>query len=201
MKHILMGLAVLAGAGSPLMADGVAATQDGRILVLDNDGALFLAGSDTTKQLVVEMPINGADFLLDQLDEGDFGDVLDATDHLRYSDVMLAQDGKNIVLIVSYTEFHIDENCFTSTLAKAVLPEAQSLDDVKITTDDWIDVARDTCLEPFEDGLPIYGLKAGGRLAQVSGSTDHVIWTVGDDAEVLDVNLATGDYDVIARDR
>ncbi len=182
-------------------AGGVDATKDGRVLILDKSGGLFLASSDKTIRLDVEMPTNGAEFLQEQMAEGDFGDVLDAMDHLRYSDVMLAQDGADRALVVSYTEFHIDENCFTSTLTKFTIPTDQTLDEVKITSDDWVDLARSSCLEPFEDGLPTYGLKAGGRLAQVNGDTERVIWTVGDDADVLDVNLSDGDYSIIARDR
>ncbi|MDA8586005.1 hypothetical protein N9L47_06985 [Rhodobacteraceae bacterium] len=202
MMRNLTGLLAVILTTSAVVAGGITATDDGRILLLDRSAGLFLVNSDETIRLDVELPRNGANFLQEQLDEGDFGNVLDASEQLRYSDVMIARDGANRALVVSYTEFHIDESCFTSTLAKYVLPAGQVLDDIKITSDDWIDLARASpCLEPFEDELPTFGLKAGGRVAQYDGDTEKVIWSVGDDAEVMEVNLSDGDYRVIARGR
>jgi len=199
----LIGAIVLMSAVTEVSAGGVEATGDGRILLLDGEKGLFLASSDATIRLNVDLPINGASFLEEQIGEGDFGDIFDATDQLRYSDVLLAREGDSSAIVVAYAEYHIDENCFTSTLAKFTMPAPQALEDVKISSDDWVDVARDACLEPFEDGLPVYGLRAGGRLAQMKGDTERVIWTIGDAAEVevYQVNLSDGDYDVIARDR
>ena len=176
----LIGAIVLMSAATQVSAGGVEATDDGRILLLDGEKGLFLASSDTAIRLNVELPINGAGFLAEQIVEGDFGDVYDATDQLRYSDVLLAQEGDRAAIVVAYAEYHIDENCFTSTLAKFTMPASQALEDVKISSDDWVDVVRDACLEPFEDGLPVYGLRAGGRLAQMKGDTETVIWTIGD---------------------
>ena len=97
-----IGAIVLISAATQVSAGGVVATDDGRILLLDGEKGLFLASSDTTLRLNIELPINGAGFLAEQIVEGDFGDVYDATDQLRYSDVLLAQDGDSAAIVVAY---------------------------------------------------------------------------------------------------
>ncbi len=179
-------------------AGGIDATEDGDVLLLDRVGAMFLVNLDGQRRLDVVPPENGIDALEAQVEEGRFGAARVDLKWHRYNDVLIARDGVRTSLVVSYTEWHPERFCFTSTLATYTLPEDTSLEDVSIARDDWTVLMRtEPCMEPFETGSAIYGLEAGGRLAQKAGDVSHVIWTVGqyergDFFEGLDFTQALG---------
>ena len=100
--------------------------------------------------------------------------------YIRYNDLLLFEDGERRGLLASYTEFHAEEACFTSNVARLDFSTfAKSIDDVKAGPGDWTIIYRSKpCLKLKTRHNAVEAHMAGGRMALLNPST--VILTVGD---------------------
>ncbi len=153
---------------------GGALTSFGKDLVLmTHDGVFFEVGDDEAKSLDIAPPPNGWNAMLDF--EAANPEYNFAHYFFRYNDVEIV-DG---IMIVSFTEWVEEKNCYRTTLSTAPLI-GSSAEDVSIKLDDWtILFATEPCLTPNQAGRAIQGHMAGGRFRV-------------DDQGIL--YLASGDY-------
>ncbi len=160
-------------------AGGISATGDGtEVLIMDRVGTLFHVVDSEVTQLAVSPPDNGIIPLQDQLESGDFGRATVDFKWFRYNDVLHVQGTETDWLLTSYTEWHPEDFCFNSALARLPLAPGTNPQDWQATAADWEVITRTApCLEPFERGKAIKALEAGGRIVQ--RDADTVIWTSG----------------------
>ena len=158
-------------------AGGISNDNMGGILIVDLEGKIFRFWEERVKQLDISTPNSGVDTLKRQLGDGDLGSIDINFGHFRYNDILVHASGEDAALLVSYTEWHAEKRCFTSTLAKVPLPSGDPSEWV-IQEDDWKIVTRTRpCLSLNESGYAIKGAEAGGRI--ISRSDAEVFWTSG----------------------
>ncbi|ABD57147.1 PQQ-dependent sugar dehydrogenase [Jannaschia sp. CCS1] len=161
-------------------AGGIDAVNQGQVVLLDRLGSFFLVSPDTVSEIAIEAPENGLDALRAQLAAGELGNATVEFKWFRFNDILVARNGETDMLLVSYTEWHPERRCFTSTLSGYQIAHDVVWQDLSVTQDDWRVVARtEPCLDPLPDGEAIFGLEAGGRLAQQPGESSSVFWTTG----------------------
>jgi len=156
---------------------GIAVDGAGGVLLVDLSGNVFRYWDGRIEQLDVVPPDSNADALRRQLNDGTLGNITINFGHFRFNDVLPFSSGEHRYLLVSYTEWHEDRRCFTSTLASALL-DSTDPSEWSIKEKDWVVVARTRpCLPPFSSGSGIRGSEAGGRMISSTGS--EVLWTSG----------------------
>lgn len=162
-------------------AGGMAALDGRSLLVLDREGRLYHVDGDAVRRLEVTAPDNGVAALRGQLEAGRFGAMTVNFAWVRFNDVLHVRDGTRAWLLASYTQWHPEELCATSTLARVEVPAQERPEQWRIADRDWQVVMRtNPCLKPFTPADAteiIHGLEAGGRLALAGGT--RVIWTTG----------------------
>lgn len=158
-------------------AGGIAPDNSGGVLVLDRTGKTYRFINGATERLDVETPDSNVAALRRQLKSGLLGNIEINFDWFRFNDILYVSRDKSLHLLVSYSEWHEDKLCFTSSLAKANLASGDP-STWHIKGEDWEVIARTRpCLPTQKAGQGIMGLEAGGRLAFQGGS--GVLWTSG----------------------
>lgn len=162
----------LRNAGGGISADG-----SGGVLIMDSEGRVFRLSQGHTKRIDVIVPNSNVDALKRQLKDGALGNIDIQFSQFRYNDILLHSSDSNSYLLISYSEWHEDQLCYGSTLAKSPLPSSDP-STWSIQENDWEIIFRtEPCLKPFTLGIGIRGAEAGGRM--VSWSNTEVLWTSG----------------------
>jgi cytochrome c2 len=101
-------------------------------------------------------------------------------DYLRYNDILHFDTPAWRGLIVSYTEYHPEQQCVTNTLAKLEIDRAiTSIDEISASAGDWVIFYRSKPCLPFKlKGVAMEGHMAGGRM--VADSISSIYLTSGD---------------------
>lgn len=155
-----------AGSGGALTSTG------SDLILLTHEGRFFDVGGETPVPLDIEPPENGWDAML--AFEKANKEYNFAHFYYRYNDVDV-HDGR---LIVSYTEWVEDRDCYRTALASAPLGE-DALDAVTIGETDWtVFFVTEPCLAPNTTGRAIQGHMAGGRFRV--GADDMIYLASGD---------------------
>ena len=156
---------------------GLAADGTGALLLLDLEGRVFRFSDGETRRLDVVTPDANLDDLRRRLNEGALGDVGIIFGNVRFNDLLVHEVGNRSYLLVTYTEWHDERQCYTSTLAAAAV-SSRDVVDWTIGQGEWRTVTRSApCLSPHASGDAIRGAEAGGGL--VSAPDGTVLWTVG----------------------
>jgi cytochrome c2 len=170
------------GLSSPLLQTGGGLTSFGQdVLVLPYDGRVYAARSASEIRATdIVAPDNNRASLRALAKADGYEDYAVEADYLRYNDLLSYESQIGRGLIVSYTEYHPEERCYTNTLAKlAIDPSARSIDDVRAGPEDWTIVHRTVpCLPLKKRHLALEGHMAGGRMAFAPPSTLYL--TSGD---------------------
>lgn len=113
------------------------------LLLITYDGAIFLASHDEIERTQVEPPSNGLEEYIAAAESDKYKNLQHKFSYFRYNDILYyAEDGEH-GLIISYSEWHADEDCYGTTIARLELPAGiESIMEVKATDDDWIVVYR-----------------------------------------------------------
>ncbi len=158
-------------------AGGISSDGNGGVLIVDLEGKVFHFKDGQTDRLNVSTPRNHSDELRRKLDTGALGSAQVRWGHFRFNDILLHPTVTGQLLLVSFTEWHPDKMCFTSTLAAAKVSD-EPAQDWSITAADWAVIARtNPCLKPYTSGFAIRGAEAGGRI--LSYGPNAVLWTSG----------------------
>lgn len=158
-------------------AGGISLDDHGGVLIVDLEGKVFRFFDGETTQLDVKTPDPGVSALKDQLAAGELGPITINFGHVRFNDILLHKRDTEHILLISYTDWHADRRCLTSTLAKARV-SGDTPGTWSVGEGDWSIVARTRpCLAPFPAGSGIKGAEAGGRL--ISRSETELLWTSG----------------------
>lgn len=149
---------------------GALASWEDSLIVMTHEGNFFDVTSDEAIRLEIAAPPNGWDDMLAFAEANEEYDFAHYT--VRYNDVDLRDDQ----LIVSYTQWVADRECYRTAIATA---EVTSLADTRITPEDWtVAFATEPCLAPSRTGRAIQGHMAGGRFD--IDAAGRVILAVGD---------------------
>ena len=144
------------------------------LIVMTHEGGFFDVTGDAAIPVNVAGPDNGWEDML-AFEEANPAFNF-AHFYFRYNDIDIFEDQ----LIVSFTQWVADQDCYRTALATAPLSGARAASDLTISQDDWqIVFATEPCLSPNPLGRAINGHMAGGR------------FRVSQDATVY---LAAGDY-------
>lgn len=153
---------------------GALASFGDDLIVMTHEGGFFDVTGDTAIRLDVTPPPNGWDAML--AFEQANPDYSFAHYYFRFNDIAFF-DG---LMIVSYTDWVPEQNCYRNSIATAPLGTAQSAAEIRLETQDWQVLFSTTpCLQPKRTGQAIEGHMAGGRFRI---SEDRTIY------------LASGDY-------
>jgi len=156
------------------LGGGGALTSAGDALILVTyEGHFFEVGGDEAVRLDIAAPPNGWAAML-AFEEAN-PDYKFAHFYFRFNDIDV-HDGR---IIVSYTEWVADGDCYRTALASAAFDPAD-VNSATIAESDWsVFFVTDPCLAPNTSGTAIQGHQAGGR------------FRIGDDGLVY---LTSGDY-------
>jgi aldose sugar dehydrogenase len=170
------------GLSSPLLQTGGGLTSFGQdVLVLPYDGRVYAArAASEIRATDIVAPDNNRASLRALAKADGYEDYAVEADYLRYNDLLSYESQIGRGLIVSYTEYHPEERCYTNTLAKlAIDPSARSIDDVRAGPEDWTILHRTApCLPLKKRHLALEGHMAGGRMAFTPPATLYL--TSGD---------------------
>ncbi len=155
---------------------GALASVDNDLLVMTHEGRFFDVTGAEAVELAVAPPPNGWGAML-AFEEAN-PNYNFAHYFFRYNDLDVFDDQ----LVVSYTEWVADDNCYRTSLAKAPLGGASTSAAMSVSKSDWdVFFSAEPCLEPKAAGRAIDGHMAGGRFRI---SADRTVY------------LASGDYAV-----
>lgn len=164
----------------PETSGGMTTIDGTSLLIVDRLGGFHHVQRGVVTPVRISPPDNHVAALRTQLEAGQFGKSQVNFAWMRYTDVLHVRHAGRAWLIVSYTEWHPEEKCFTTTLARLEVPAGQPPGAWTSKTP-WEVVARtQPCLRPFtyeENSDMIMGLEAGGRLAVLDGA--RIAWTTG----------------------
>ena len=156
---------------------GLSLGPDGGLLLIDRRGGFFSVNGAEVEPLNVAPPPNGFTELKARFDAGELGRTQIRFRGFRYTDLLYLNEGDNPQLLIAYTEWRPDQNCFTNTLAKVDLPPGGAAA-WRVGAGDWTIIKRaEPCLSLRPRGEGMEGVEAGGRLAHLIDS--QIIWSSG----------------------
>ena len=117
-------------------AGGITTVNGDSVLILDRLGKIFHFKDGVTTPVNIETPSQNAMALSRQLESGLLGDISIQFNWFRFNDILFVSEAGNREILVSYTEWHERDTCFTSTLAKLEVPSSDPAAWSSIS-DDW----------------------------------------------------------------
>jgi cytochrome c2 len=181
---------------TPEFAGGITDVDGTGVLIIDREGGLHWLEGSKVSAVNLPPPANNADDLRQKLAAGAFGKSTVDWSQMRYMDVLHVRASGNAWLLVSYTEWHPVDYCFTTTLARIEVPSDAAPPAWQFARPGWTVIARTSpCLAPlpYESSTDmLLGIEAGGRLAR--GVEGKVLWATGSyerDDRVLPRDFAT----------
>lgn len=181
------------------------------LIVMNHEGRFFDVSGDAAIPLEIIPPDNGWDEML-AFEEANPAYNF-AHFYFRYNDLDVFEDQ----LIVSFTEWVADQECYRTTVATAPLAGASDAKSVSIAEDDWrIVFATQPCLAPQTEGRAIQGHMAGGRFRvtddatlylaagdyAIDGTYSPIVLSQDPDAtygKVLAIDLETGAFETVSQ--
>lgn len=153
---------------------GAVTSLNDDLIVMTHEGGFFDVTGNNAERLDIAPPENGLDAMIAFDDANAEYTFPQAT--FRFNDV----DTHDDKLIVSFTEWVADGNCYRTSIAVAPLNGAVTTSEISIAQTDWdLLYATSPCLPPKTQGNAIEGHMAGSR------------FVIGDDNKLY---LASGDY-------
>ncbi len=153
-----------------------------QVLLLTNDGSFYAAHSaKDIHRTGIRAPDRHLDAYLRAQQSEALAGYQHLKDALRYDDILVIQADAQSWLLASYTEFHEEALCYTSTLARVPLT-SQNADELNILESDWQVVLRTRpCLPLKAHYNAIEGHMAGGRMAF---SPPHTLYITSGDYHI-----------------
>ena len=153
---------------------------DDSIVIITGIGKIFLVGADgEVTRSVMTAPANGRAAYLQAATRPPFDKVQHDFSTFRYNDISSFETTRKKGLLVSYTKFHPDRQCYTTTISRLDI-SAATLSTVQAGPAAGVDIfSTAPCLPLKQVWRSIEGHMAGGRIAYDGKRT---------------VYLASGDY-------
>jgi cytochrome c2 len=182
------------------------------LVVLTHEGRLFgFNNKSVVRPLKIDTPDNGYDDYV-MASQGKFAHLTHTPHYFRYNDVLFYESNKRAALVISYTEWSDERECYGTAIAILDLPlEQLDVFSVYASATDWRVIFRtQPCLPLKETSRALEGHMAGGRIAFkppnkiVLGSGDYH-WdgmyaplafaqdTSNDYGKVIEIDLASGE--------
>ncbi|GAA3630422.1 hypothetical protein GCM10022397_15170 [Flavivirga jejuensis] len=141
------------------------------LVVITHEGRIFLVNEAGYKETEILAPDNGFEAYKKASLSDKFKDLTHVFDWFRYNDILYYSENENDYLVLSYTEWIAENECYGTTISRIKLPaNTNSLLDIKIKPTDWDVVYRtQPCLKLKSKYRAIEGHMAGGRIAIRSG--------------------------------
>ncbi|WP_299551419.1 PQQ-dependent sugar dehydrogenase [Seonamhaeicola sp.] len=141
------------------------------LVVITHEGRIFLVNESGFKETAILAPDNGFGAYKKAALSDKFKDLTHVFTWFRYNDILYYFENDHDYLVLSYTEWLADDECYGTAIARLKLPaNTNSLLDVKIEPTDWDIVYRtQPCLNLKSEYRAMEGHMAGGRMALYSG--------------------------------
>ncbi len=141
------------------------------LVVITHEGRIFLVNESGYKETDILVPDNGFEAYKKAALSDKFKDLTHAFEWFRYNDILYYSENNYDYLVLSYTEWVAENECYGTTISRVKLPvNTNSLMDIKIKPSDWeISYRTQPCLNLKSRYRAIEGHMAGGRIARRSG--------------------------------
>ncbi|MFT6305100.1 MAG: cytochrome c2 [Halioglobus sp.] len=152
---------------------GALASVRDELIVMNHEGSIFQVLDDSVARLGIE----AADSHFTEYEQAAKSDKYKSMYHrfnyFRYNDILAFDSESSGHLVISYTEWMPEEECYGNAIAVLDYPlGTKSIADVSATADDWEVVFRSQpCLPLKTASAAIEGHMAGGRMDHLGGST------------------------------
>lgn len=145
-------------------------TAGSELLLLNHEGRIFSLQERTFVESRLELPSNGYREY-EKAAETDYPDLSHDIRKFRYNDIQYVP-GAPAQLLVSYTHWRPDEECYANSVSRLALPENFSALTSRALEEDWdLIYSTSPCLPLKEVGRALEGHMAGGRLALTARGT------------------------------
>jgi hypothetical protein len=193
-------------------AGGGLTSMDDALLLLTHEGAIWSVHGMSPQRTRISAPNNNFAAYKVAGETGKYRHLKHALEFFRYNDILHYEDAAGQYLIVSYTEWRPELECYGTALARLPL-ELSEPDPATMATrpDEWEVFFRTKPCLPLKDAMrALEGHMAGGRIANagrgkiILGSGDYH-WdglyapkslpqeTDNDYGKVLEIDVATGE--------
>lgn len=149
-------------------AGGGVTSWDDHVVVMTHEGRIYLVAADKSVTLSrIEAPFNGFAEYLAAAELPPLNEYQHSFQTFRYNDITHFQTEEGRGLLVSYTRFHQEETCFTTTVSRLYIDaRGAEIRDHAAAAADWEDVFETRpCLPPKRLSWAVSGHMAGGRMA------------------------------------
>ena len=121
------------GAGGGLTSFGDA------VLLLTHEGKIFSARSARDiKEMAIETPENGFSAYRRAAESERYRNFTHNFGYFRYNDILYYRSDSEHGLVLSYTEFDEDNECYVTAIAVLVLnPDIRSVEEISARREDW----------------------------------------------------------------
>ena len=153
--------------------DGGALTSfNDEILLITHEGNIFLVSENEIKKTNIETPKNGFEDYKAAAKSKKYKNYTHHFHKFRYNDILYYKEGPEQGLVISYTEWIPDEECYGTTIAMLKLPlSIDSIMDFQAIPSDWKIVYRtQPCLKLKPIWRAMEGHMAGGRIDYLSNN-------------------------------
>ena len=160
-------------------AGGALAPVGDTLLVLGHDGQIYLVGPDReVRESAIQPPENGFEAYRAAAGRPPYDSYVHDFGSFRYNDIAYVEHAGARSLVISYTRYHPDRECYTNSVSRAGLG-SQPVAEASIAPADW-QVVFETrpCLPLKTDSRAIEGHTAGGRMVHDGRGTLYL--TSGD---------------------
>jgi len=161
-------------------AGGGLASAGNTLLLLTHDGAIWSIEGTTPRRTRISTPENHFALYKEAAENGKFKHLQHRLVDFRYNDILHVEHESGNSLVVSYTEWRPEQECYGTALARLTLDAATA--DLTVLTaqpEDWEVLFRTRpCLPLKETMRALEGHMAGGRMDQTA--TGKIILGSGD---------------------
>lgn len=195
---------------------GLASAGD-ELIVMNHEGTIYKVVDGGVEKLQIAAADNHFLEYKAASETDKYKDLYHRYSFFRYNDILGFESENENHLVISYTEWLSDQECYGTTIAALDYPlDTESISDISATEDDWEIIFRtNPCLPLKTESAAIEGHMAGGRIDHagdtriVLGSGDYA-WDGlyapeilaqdidNDYGKVIEIDIASGESKTIS---
>lgn len=195
---------------------GVTSVGD-ELVVINHEGDIYKVVDEGVEKLEIVSADNHFAEYQAAAESEKYKELYHRFNFFRYNDILGFQSQTENHLVISYTEWLPEEECYGTALAVLDYPlETASLSDISATSEDWEIIFRtNPCLPLKTESAAIEGHMAGGRIDHAGGSrivlgSGDYAWdglyapdilaqdTSNDYGKVIEIDIVTGESSIIS---
>jgi len=200
------------------LGSGGALTSVGdELIVMNHEGAIYNVVDTGVVATDIQTPDNNFDAYKQAAESDKYKDMYHRFNYFRYNDIVAFESQQSGHLVISYTEWRPEQECYGTAIARLDYPSGiTSISEVSASSADWDVVFRtQPCLPLKTESAAIEGHMAGGRMSHLNGT--KIVLGSGDYAwdglyapevlaqemdndygKVISIDVANGDSDIIS---